>query len=122
MADPNWQPNAAPGPRDRERILLDFAISQSSVIFYIVDLAGERPVKFISSNIEAITGHKVEAFIDNPRYGRIYVHPDDMSAYDDAVPVLRETGATWPATGSGSAMSCACTAIRRMAWRKSSPA
>ena len=37
--------------------LLDYAVSNSPVIFYIAEVGGLQPLKFISSNIEAITGH-----------------------------------------------------------------
>jgi PAS domain S-box-containing protein len=74
---------------DRERTLLDFAVSQSPAIFYIAEMDGARPITFISSNVETMTGHPASAFLADPRYGRGYIHPDDLTGYDRSLDDLR---------------------------------
>ena len=46
-----------PASRARQQALLEFAVSQSSAVFYIAELTGDTPTRFISANIETITGH-----------------------------------------------------------------
>ncbi len=77
---------------DRQETLLDFAVSQSPAVFYIAALGGERPVRFISANVEALTGHAASAFLEEPRYGRGHIHPDDLPGYDRALDQLRGAG------------------------------
>ena len=69
----------------RHQTLVDFAVSHSRVIFYIARLGGDQPVSFISSNVETITGHAVAAFHEDRRYGRRFIHPDDLDAYAAAM-------------------------------------
>ena len=66
---------------NQQRALLDFAVSHSPAIFYIAVLEVDRPVKFISSNVETITGHSAESFLGEAGYGRRFVHADDLPAY-----------------------------------------
>lgn len=77
---------------DRHQALLDFAVSQSPAVFYIAALDGERPVRFISANVKALTGHPASAFLGEPRYGREHIHPEDLAGYDRALDRLREAG------------------------------
>ena len=72
--------------------LLDFAISQSSAIFYIADLEGARPVRFIGENVKALTGHEPEAFLRDLGFGRTLIHPDDVALYQRRVEQLAERG------------------------------
>jgi PAS domain S-box-containing protein len=76
----------------QQQMLLDFAVSQSPAIFYIADLESGRPCKFVSSNVECITGHPAASFLSVPGYGRRFVHPDDLDAYARARGRLREAG------------------------------
>lgn len=69
----------------REQALLDFALSRSPAVFYVANYEGDRPLRFISSNIEDLTGHTAAAFQANPTYGRQFVHPDDLPAYDQSL-------------------------------------
>ena len=84
----------AQGAMERGQTLLDFAVSQSPAIFYIAELEGERPVTFMSTNIETITGHQPSAFIDNPKLGARCIHPDDWAGFDQSLEELREKGAS----------------------------
>jgi PAS domain S-box-containing protein len=81
-----------PASEAQQRALLDFAVSQSSAIFYIADLAGDKPVRFISSNVQAITGHKPSAFLQESKYGYRHIHPEDLAGYELGLEVLREQG------------------------------
>ncbi len=83
-------PTALP---DREQILLDFAVSQSRAIFYVAELENDSPVRFISNNVEAITGHKPASFIDEHAYGRRFIHPDDLDDYFDNIRRLPDADA-----------------------------
>jgi len=86
---------SSPGPQSQahQQTLLDFAVSQSSAIFYIAELAGDRPIRFISSNVEAITGHEPDAFLRQAKYGLRHVHRDDVDRYLQAMAALTEEGA-----------------------------
>ncbi|MDX1512450.1 MAG: PAS domain S-box protein [Gammaproteobacteria bacterium] len=75
---------------ERGQTLLGFAVSQSPAIFYVADYGGDRPLHFISSNIETITGHAVASFQADPRYGRRFVHSDDLQGYDETLDQLAE--------------------------------
>ena len=72
--------------------VLDYAVSQSPVIFYVADLKQNSRVVFISSNVETITGHKAAAFLNDPEFGRAHVHPDDLAAYAAAAQACRGAG------------------------------
>ena len=69
----------------REQALLDFALARSPAVFYVAEYDGDRPVSFISSNIEIITGHPAAAFQADAAYGRRFVHPDDLPAFDQSL-------------------------------------
>ena len=72
--------------------LLDFAVSQSPSMFYIGSLTGDRSPRFVSANVEAITGHRPAAFLDNPGFGVRQIHPEDRLTYDRAVADLGVKG------------------------------
>lgn len=69
--------------------LLDYAVSNSPVIFYIAEVGGLQPLKFISSNIEKITGHEPDIFLNNVGARRNLIHPEDLPAFRDAVNDLK---------------------------------
>jgi PAS domain S-box-containing protein len=75
--------------------LLDFAVSNSPVIFYIAEVGGEQALKFISSNVEAITGHKPELFLSTIGARRNLLHPDDLLAFREAVNGLKARRPTY---------------------------
>ncbi len=80
-------------PEDRQQALLEFVVAQSSVVFYIADLEGDTPIRFIGSNVETITGHKPEDFLADPNYGYSHIHPDDLEDYRAHIKELRHKGA-----------------------------
>ena len=82
--------NAVSDAARRHQTLVDFAVSHSRVIFYIAELGGDKPVSFISRNIETITGHKVSSFHEDSRYGRRFIHPDDLDHYAREIARLGE--------------------------------
>lgn len=79
-------------PDNRQQALLEFVVAQSSVVFYIADLDGDTPVRFISSNVETITGHKPSDFVSDPNFGLHCIHPDDRAGYQKNIALLRERG------------------------------
>ena len=82
----------ASGARIEEHQHIDYAVSQSPAIFYIVSLERGYPLKFISSNFEKITGHKADNFIADPTYVRQFVHPDDFTPFKEMIPRLIAEG------------------------------
>ena len=76
----------------QQQALLDFAASQTSVIFYIADLTGASPLRFISTNVEAMTGHAVRSFLREADYGRRQIHPDDLPDYERCIEAVKEHG------------------------------
>lgn len=72
--------------------LLSFAVANSQVIFYVAEAHGDHAVRFISSNVAAITGHPPEAFQEDPSFGRSRLHPDDAAQFDRALDALQATG------------------------------
>jgi len=76
----------------QQQMLLDFAVSHSPAIFYIAELESGLPSKFISSNVETITGHPAASFLTIPGYGRRFVHPDDLPDYARKRHELRRSG------------------------------
>ncbi|MGI9414227.1 MAG: hybrid sensor histidine kinase/response regulator [Hyphomicrobiales bacterium] len=82
-----------PASRAQQQALLEFAVAQSSVVFYIAELDGDTATKFISSNIETITGHKPEGFLADADYGFRHIHPEDLDAYKEGIASLRDEGA-----------------------------
>lgn len=78
---------------EAQRALLDFAVSHSPAIFYVAELGGQQPVRFISANVETITGHNVADFLSGSRYGREFIHPEDLPGYHLVLRRLRREGA-----------------------------
>lgn len=78
---------------EARRALLDFAVSHSPAIFYVAELGDKQPVRFISGNVETITGHKVSDFLADAKYGREFVHPEDLPEYHLALRRLKRDGA-----------------------------
>lgn len=74
------------------RALLDFAVSQSSTVFYIADIGSGRRTRFISDNVEWLTGHTAAAFTEQAGYGTALLHPDDRSSYFEAMNRVHEAG------------------------------
>ena len=95
----------APASRSRQQALLEFAVSQSSAVFYIAELSGDTPIRFISANIETITGHRPDDFLAEADYGYRHIHPDDLGPYKQRIADLaRERALTHEyrfATASG---------------------
>lgn len=77
----------------QQRALLEFAVAQSSSVFYIASLSGDTPIRFISSNVETITGHKASDFLREANYGYRFIHPDDMPGYQATLDLLKQQGA-----------------------------
>ncbi len=87
--------------------LLDFAVSNSPVIFYIAEVGGVQPLKFISSNVEGITGHKPDMFLQTAGARRNLIHPDDLPAFREAVNGLKTRRPTYEAFSHEYRFRCA---------------
>ncbi|HSH40715.1 MAG TPA: PAS domain S-box protein, partial [Arenicellales bacterium] len=84
-------PDTGRAAADRHE-LLSFAVANSRVIFYVADTGGDNAVRFISANVEAITGHPPDAFSSDPFFGRRHVHPDDLAGFERALETLKADG------------------------------
>lgn len=72
--------------------LLDFAVLQSPAVFYLASLEGERPLHFVSANIEPLLGFPAELFMREVGFGRRLLHPEDWTTYQDAIDGLLRNG------------------------------
>ena len=92
---PGWPPSPGPVPEDEPAGsgLLGLAVASSPTIFYIAGLDGDQPIRFISENVKSLTGHSVESFFKDARYGRDFIHPDDLPGYLASLEELRSLGA-----------------------------
>ena len=70
--------------------LLALAVAHSPTVFYVAGIDGAQPIRFISGNIERLTGHAPAAFLAEPGYGRLYIHPDDLEGYRQRLAKLPE--------------------------------
>ena len=68
--------------------LLDFAVQNSSAVFYLADMDQTRRTRFISDNVLRITGHHPTLFVTVEGFGATQIHPDDKSAYFEAMDSL----------------------------------
>lgn len=65
--------------RSRER--LDFLLRATPAIIYSARPDGDRAVKFISANVQAILGHEPEEFLRAPGFRLGLIHPDDRERF-----------------------------------------
>ncbi len=68
------------GPVDRERMLLDFAVSQSPAVLYLGTLEEPGLVHFVSSNAQQVIGHPSVSLLGRIAIWRDLVHPEDRAA------------------------------------------
>ena len=79
----------APVVTDAHRsALLHFAVANSSTAFYLCELDGERRTLFMSDNIESMTGHSANHYMETTGFGVSQIHPDDRSTYLETVAAL----------------------------------
>ena len=88
---PRSVPNR-PAAQPQAADLLSLAVAQSPTVFYVASLDGAQPIRFISPNIERLTGHPAEAFLGDPGYGRRFIHPEDIEGYRHQLARLPEQG------------------------------
>lgn len=84
--------DTAPATEAAQQTLLNFAVSHSPVIFYVADVKNNYTVRFVSANVEAITGHKPEDFTNDPMFGRRHLHSEDLEQFNRAIELVRERG------------------------------
>ena len=78
--------------RSQQQDPLAYAVSKSSAIFYIAGLDENLPIRFISANVEALTGHEVSAFLHQPGYAIERLHPDDAYSHAETIRTLKADG------------------------------
>jgi len=79
-------------PAEDQRALLDLAVAHAPTIHYVASLQGDQPVKFVSANVEAMTGHRVADLLSDAGHFRAHIHPDDMTALTEKVIQLPDHG------------------------------
>ena len=84
----------APESEDQRRALLDFLVSQTSAVFFIAAREVDRPLRYITANVEAVTGHPASAFLEEPQFFFDHLHPDDRADYRRQRETLADQGAT----------------------------
>lgn len=62
-----------------EQLLLEFMLSDSPAIFYVAGADKERAIRFVSPNVETITGHSPDRFLQNPHFKQDLMHPNDRA-------------------------------------------
>jgi PAS domain S-box-containing protein len=72
--------------------LLEIAVSHCSAIFYVANLSPEQPYRYISPNVEAVTGHEAKSFLAEASYAARQVHPEDLAAYEATIRALTDKG------------------------------
>jgi PAS domain S-box-containing protein len=71
---------------------LESILSATSAIAYAAQPGGDFAPTFISSNVTQVTGHELRMFLDDPRFWREHIHPDDRQAVDAALQSLLARG------------------------------
>ena len=69
---------------EARRALLDFAVSQSPAIFYVAEISGEQPVRFISDNVETIASRESDESRSDAAASRRMRPPPNPSRVDAA--------------------------------------
>ena len=77
---------------DENRMLLDFAASQSPAVLYLGAFTTADTVRFVSSNAESVIGWAPSDMVGPASIWRNRVHPDDLDAYDRAIARITHTG------------------------------
>ena len=72
---------------------IDQAVAGSPAVLYAREPGSPAKLRYISANIEALTGYPASRFMDSPNFARERLHPDDVAAYRTALDRLSETGA-----------------------------
>lgn len=73
-----------------QQALLDFALSQSAMVFLLAEIDG--PIRFVSPNVEKLTGHLREAFLSEPGFLVGLIHAEDRARFDEALHRLSTDG------------------------------
>lgn len=78
-------------PDDLRRLrqeLLEEAVEQSPVIYYIADWGSSTDIRYVSANVESLTGKTADEVTATPRFWRRNIHPDDLAKYSNRVSSL----------------------------------
>jgi PAS domain S-box-containing protein len=77
---------------DENRMLLDFAASQSPAVLYLGAFTTSDTVRFVSSNAESVFGWAPSDMVGPASIWRDRVHPEDLDDYDRAVAQVTRNG------------------------------
>lgn len=78
-------------PDDLRRIrqeLLEEAVEQSPVVYYVADWGSSTDIRYVSANVESLTGKTAAEVTATPRFWRRNIHPDDLAKYSNRVSSL----------------------------------
>ena len=86
-----------PGPNDGDQqAWLAIAMARSPAIHYVAETTGgsglPTTLRFVSQNVETITGHPATAFLQDPALHFSCIHPDDRAAYLDGLAAVADNG------------------------------
>ncbi|MEE8123442.1 MAG: PAS-domain containing protein, partial [Alphaproteobacteria bacterium] len=86
-----------PGRKDGgEQDWLALAVARSPAIQYIAETNGAceagTALRFVSENVEALTGHPASAFLKDPALHISCIHPDDRPGYLEGLAALARDG------------------------------
>lgn len=71
--------------RRLQQELLEDAVEQSPVVYYIADWGNSKDIRYVSANIESLTGKTAAEVTATPRFWRRNIHPDDLAKYSNRV-------------------------------------
>lgn len=91
--DAAWRgATSAGGAGDRERMLLDFAVSQSPAVLYLGTFEAPGLLHFVSSNAQQVIGHAAASLVGRASLWRDLIHPEDRAAYAAAIERMMKDG------------------------------
>ena len=79
--NPTDRPDGVSQEKKKSQTPLAAAVSHSPVVFYTAGWGSGAGLRFVSDNIENVTGDTAETVLSTPRYWRRRMHPDDLAKY-----------------------------------------
>lgn len=70
-----------------DEALLDFALQQSPCVYYVAEIGGDLPIRYVSPNLEAVADCAVTAFLAHGKHGKSalpWIHDADRAAVQAA--------------------------------------
>jgi PAS domain S-box-containing protein len=63
---------------------LNFLLAKTPAVIFTAELSVDTPITFTSNSVRTIMGYTPEQFLENPKFMRALVHPDDIKQSDRA--------------------------------------